>query len=244
LLGGPLGRPRDIDIVVGGPTVEELEAKFDAHVVRKTRFGGLHLRRSEWEFDIWPVQETYAFRTSKAQPADFSELPWTTFFNLEAVAVDVWAPPGVSRRIYTADDSFFTGLLRQQIEINNEANPFPELCVVRSLVLAASLKWKIGPRLLRYLAEIGTNLKAADLESIQYKHYGRVEVPSSDLIVALSSIRRAVLEQSNRPFSPFRQRQATLWPEEDSFLPRIRLRTLKMKRRHDACSQTKSSTSP
>src|SRR5690606_10964052 len=82
-------RPRDIDIVVGDISLLELEAEFGAFTVRKTRFGGLHLKRARWEFDIWPVHETHAFKQLAKSQAVFEQLLHTTFFNLEAIAADV-----------------------------------------------------------------------------------------------------------------------------------------------------------
>ncbi len=237
LLKGRIGRPRDIDIVVGGPSVGELEKQFESHVVRKTRFGGLHLRRAQWEFDIWPVSETYAFRNNHSEHAEFRELPFTTFFNLEAIAVDVWAAPGYHRNLYTANDSFFTGILRQEIEINKEDNPYPELCFIRSLVLAASLRWKIGPRLLQYLAKIGPQISKRDLESVQMKHYGRIELPSKILLGALSSIRQFTETDPFHAFRPFFSDQLTLWPEDASFIPRIRLRALSVDKKRCSITQ-------
>ena len=140
-------RPRDIDIVIGDITLSELEEEFGQFAVRKTRFGGLHLKRSKWEFDIWPVHETHAFKSVEKSQAVFEQLPRTTFFNLEAIAADVWAAPGTSRQLYSGDDAFFLGITRREIEVNNPDNPFPELCVVRTLVMAAALNWRIGSRL-------------------------------------------------------------------------------------------------
>src|SRR4051812_48642791 len=61
-------------------------------------------------------------------------LPETTFFNLEAIAVDVWPQIGKARSIYSGDDQFFEGIITRTLELNRPENPFPGLCIVRSLV--------------------------------------------------------------------------------------------------------------
>jgi hypothetical protein len=236
LTRGIPNRPRDIDIVVKGPSSEELERAFAADTTRKTRFGGLHLRRFEWEFDVWPLQETYAFRNCR-NAATFADLPQTTFFNLEAVAVDVWPFAGGGRNLYTADDSFFTAFLKQELEINNEENPFPELCVVRSLVLAASLHWQIGPRLSRYLAIVGEHLKEGDFVALQTKHYGRVELDPTICIASIFKIRRKLEEGIHRGLRLFEPAQMTLWGEPEGFSNRIRLKTLSELRKRVAKAQ-------
>jgi hypothetical protein len=166
------GRPRDLDIVVAGGNVDHLRDRLHAHLVRENRFGGLQLRREDWQFDVWPIEKTWAIARDHPLFSDFGSLPHTTFFNLEAVAVDLWARPGKGRTIYSGNDQFFEGLLDRTIEINRQENPFPALCIVRSLVLASSTNFHIGPRLALYLAERRNTVTASDLEAVQHQHYG------------------------------------------------------------------------
>ena len=67
-------------------------------------------------------------------------------------------------------------LLSGTLEINREENPFPALCVARSLVLASSLKFRIGPRLAHYLTVNGPNITDDELGDAQQKHYGHVRL--------------------------------------------------------------------
>jgi hypothetical protein len=181
LLQNKPGRPRDIDIVVAGATVNTLRDHFESIVARETRFGGLQLRRRDWHFDVWPLQATWAFINDSVEHPDFSALPSTTFFNLEAIAVEVWPQPGHARRIFSGDGQFFNGLIQQTLEINREENPFPGLCVVRALVMATSLDFKLGPRLIRYVADHGSRLRDDELEHIQRAHYGQVRICASTM---------------------------------------------------------------
>src|SRR5438128_121469 len=84
---GRFGRPRDLDIVVSGASLDELRERFQHSVRRETRFGGLQLECMNWQFDIWPLEHTWAFQTQPELIPQFAALPLTTFFNLEAVAV-------------------------------------------------------------------------------------------------------------------------------------------------------------
>ena len=105
---GKPGRPRDIDIVVAGTTMSQLEERFGDIVARRTRFGGLRLQRGIWQFDLWPVGETWAFKHGHVGgAADFAALPRTTTFNLEAVAVEAWPCAGRRRALFSGDDQFF-----------------------------------------------------------------------------------------------------------------------------------------
>src|SRR5205823_2395036 len=121
----------------------------------------------------WPLAQTWAFVQDAIAVPTFAALPSTTFFNLEAIAVEVWAPPGRARRLYSGNDQFFEGLLSRTLEINREENPFPDLCVVRGLIMSADLNFRIGPGLARYIALHGRHLTPRDLDDIQQRHYGR-----------------------------------------------------------------------
>ena len=156
---GKLGRPRDIDIVVSGATLSQLEERFGSILARRTRFGGLRLQRGAWQFDVWPVGETWAFkRDNKGGRADFAALPATTAFNLEAVAVEAWSFDGSPRALFSGNDQFFEGIITKTIELNRVDNPFPELTVVRAIVLASELQFMIGPQLASYIGQIGSSM--------------------------------------------------------------------------------------
>lgn len=220
---GRFGRPRDVDIVVSGITLEQLRQQFHGSIRRETRFGGLQLERMSWQFDVWPLEQTWAFRTSSDLEPHFSRLPFTTFFNLEAIAVDVWAPPGQPRAIYSGDDQFFDGILDQVLEINLEENPFPVLCVVRSLVFISMTGFSIGPRLAQYLVQHATGISDDELAEVQVKHYGRVRVDRELMRRWLDCVASGVAANPGQVVRLGRPAQLTLWPEEDATVIRLHL---------------------
>lgn len=223
LQSGRFGRPRDVDIVVSGTTLEQLRHQFHDSIRRETRFGGLQLERMSWQFDVWPLEQTWAFKTSGDLPPQFSRLPFTTFFNLEAIAVDVWAPPGQARAIYSGDDQFFDGILDQVLEINREENPFPVLCVVRALVFASMTGFAIGPRLARYLVQHATGVSDEELAEVQLKHYGRVRVDRERMRRWLDCVSSCVAASPGEVVRLGRPLQMTFWPEEDATMIRLHL---------------------
>jgi hypothetical protein len=193
------GRPRDVDIVIHGPPLDILRKLFDHFVSRETRFGGLQLRRADWVFDVWPLEQTWAIIEERIINPEFADLPRTTFLNLEAVAIEVWPRPGRDREIYSGNDQFFKGLIDRVVEVNRLENPFPDLCVVRSLVMTGELGFRVGERLARYIAHHGRRLGIPELERVQEHHYGQVRVAGETLrewirFVAESVDRSAVLD--------------------------------------------------
>lgn len=208
-----LGRPRDIDIVVKDADVSLIRSQFEQYLSRETHFGGLQLRRMNWQFDLWPLDRTWALVTDKVDQPVFDHLPQTTFFNVEAVAAEVWTNPGCTRIIYSGDDQFFDGILRRILEVNREDNPFPSLCVVRALLLASGLDFRLGPRLSRYIAEHGVGLSEGHLEELQAKHYGRVRQSGDTLRRWTRHVAKCSEKNPDQSVTLPIPRQAEFWPE-------------------------------
>jgi len=179
LLHGSAEQPRDVDVVVDVPSIDTLMEVFSASVKRRTRYGGLHLYVGAWPVDLWPLTSTWAFQDGRVRNLGFCSLPSTTFLNVEAVAVDLWPQPLHGRRIY--ERGFFDAVSNRTLDVNWADNPFPELCVVRSLVTAAKLDFSISPRLRQYIVDHGRRMSAHDLEVVQTKHYGKPRCPGVEV---------------------------------------------------------------
>ena len=208
------GRPRDVDIVMRDIGIETLRSRFHDIVARETRFGGLQLKRVHWQFDIWPLDRTWMFVNERKISPNFADLPSTTFLNLEAIAVEVWPRPGHSRRIYSGDDQFFRGILNSEVEVNREENPHPDLCVVRALILASSLGYRLGPRLSALISSWGARLPEGELERVQTTHYGAVRFSGRILREWIRFIGHSVAKDDAKPVYLPKSRQLPLFPTE------------------------------
>ena len=218
------GRPRDIDLVVKGCTTEQLSDSFEQIVTRETRFGGLQLQHQHWQFDVWPLEKTWAFVEDQKEAGGFDELPETTFLNLEAIAVEVWPRSGKGRVVFSGDDQFFEGIANRVVELNREANPFPSLCVVRSLVLAARLNFSIGPRLANYIVKYAKQYSAMDYETVQRKHYGCLRVRGDQIESWTRSVKESCESGVSQISLPV-LRQKEFWKKST---PRNRLNIISM----------------
>ena len=205
--------PRDVDIVVEGVSIRDLASAFDPFIARRTRFGGLHLRIDGWMFDIWPLDETWALRERLVPLQGRGTLPRTTFLNVEAAATEMRVSPGRARTFYT--HGFFEGILSRTVDINLETNPFPALCIVRSLITAARLGFAIGPRLAAYIEWHSRCVSLEELLVVQFGHYGRIRASREELDAWLKAVceqhRSAPTTAVELPLS--RPRQLALWSD-------------------------------
>ncbi len=170
LLKGPSTEPRDVDVVVDA-SLDDLTQLFKDILIRKTRFGGLHLNARGWKIDVWPLSQTWAFRELRVGSRDWESLTRTTFLNIEAVAVDISSRPG-GRRVRAL--GFFEGIKERTLDINLEENPFPELAAVRALITASTLNYGLSKRLARYVSYHLKMVPLEQLEKTQIAHYGWV----------------------------------------------------------------------
>ena len=168
MLRGPSTEPRDVDVVVD-TSVDELTRLFADILVRKTRFGGLHLNARGWMIDVWPLSETWAFRELNVGSGDFEALTRTTFLNVEAATVDLGRRPG-GRRVYAC--GFFEAVKTRTLDINLEENPFPQLAAIRALITASALNYGMSTRLAKYVAHYLRETPPEHFLQIQASHYG------------------------------------------------------------------------
>lgn len=210
MVGGPSVVPRDIDLVVQGISADTLSSVFGTRVRRRTRFGGLHLSVDGWLFDVWPLADTWAFREGLVRSEGFSALPLTTFLNVEAVAAELGAR-GRSRLIHSR--GFFEGIERRTLDINLEDNLFPALCVVRSLITAARLNFRLSPRLAGYISFHAKHQSTDALLAAQRSHYGAIKADGEELDQWIRNVDDQLRTSRRTPVTlPIRRgRQLELW---------------------------------
>jgi hypothetical protein len=195
VLYGPAKRPRDIDIVVDC-SLEDLSAALSSFPFQRTRFGGFRIAFRKWSFDIWPLRNTWAFAVGH-MTATFENLPKTTFFNIEAVAVQFNTKRRNKRPLYSF--GFAEAISTRVLDINFEPNPFPQLCIIRGLLTAARHGLLLSPRLARYMLEKGNRTEIAEIMQAQFGHYGVVRLRAQDIVSSLDHIEYCLRESSLSP---------------------------------------------
>jgi hypothetical protein len=194
---GPFALPRDIDLVVGDSTLEEIKLDFRNKVEGENRFGGLSMRFGDWSVDVWPISETWAFKEHWNGGIAPAELPKTTFLNVEAVAMGLSPIPGHGRPVY--ENGFFDALRERTLSVNFEKNPYPESCIARTFVTAASLRYKIGTDLCEYIYEKSKRIGVGRIIEYQNNHYGRVHLDSGRIEKWIEETNRYVESNKSTP---------------------------------------------
>jgi hypothetical protein len=212
MVHGPRTEPRDVDIVVDGASIQDLAKLFEDVVVRRTRFGGLHLNVKGWMVDVWPLSDTWALRELRIGSRDFQALTRTTFLNVEAVVIDLTNRRRNGRQIYSS--GFFEAIRTRILDINLEENPFPDLSAIRTLVTASTLRYGISKRLARYVVRRLSSTPLEYLVEVQLNHYGRARLDTDTIHAWLRVIRGQVNTQSviRLPLEP-EPTQLPLWKD-------------------------------
>jgi hypothetical protein len=187
-------QPRDIDIIVEGASREELQEVLSGTLVfeRFTRFAGLHLSRSlssrtRLQFDIWTLADTWGFQSQKIAPR-IEDFPKTTFLNIDSCAAELMPPAGRERKFF--ESGFFESIAKRVLDVNYAPNPYPYVCVVRSLVLAVQLDFSIARPLAKFILEHTAACGIGPLIEAQQSHYGMVRSDAEELESWLGEIGR------------------------------------------------------
>ena len=190
--------PRDFDVVVEGCSWEELRSVFTDIVSGHNRFGGLTLRHQmvasrkdkpaahEIDFDVWRLEDTWAVRHFEL-PHTIESFVRTPFLNIDSIAISIG--PG---KDYLAvfEHGFFDALKRRYVEVNQTDNPYPLLCAVRGLIMAATLNFVVGPKLAAFVYELAASVEPEEFVAAQIGHYGHIRSSRQQLTRWIGEVRR------------------------------------------------------
>jgi hypothetical protein len=185
--------PRDIDLVVSGPSYQQLLKTFQGKLVleRRTRFGGLHLIKKlpvgqSIVFDVWALADTWGFGSRKILPR-IQDFPGTTFMNIDSCAIELCTVPGRKRALFS--DGFFEGIASKVLDVNYAPNPYPYVCVARAMILAARLRFAMTRSLVEFILKHTSAGGIQALIEAQESHYGMVRCDAKELEAWIQNIR-------------------------------------------------------
>ena len=206
--------PRDLDIVFRYVSLEDICSVFHDYLDKMTRFGGLSLKAKDWTIHMWPLSETWAFKQKHIEGKGLSDFVKTTFLDIEAIAVQLFSRKKQKREIYSK--GFFEAIIKKTIEINLEDNPYPAVCIVRSLAVANRFKFAIGPRLAKYIVHYSSQTEPEELVKIYRDRYQIGWISPEELDSYIRIIREQLRVSDKQPVSLFG------WETESCVLTRPR----------------------
>ena len=174
--------PRDIDLIID--TGVDLEIIFSEYNnCLKNRFGGYKLKIDNIEFDIWSIDNHWAFK-EKILRKNISNLKYSTFLNFDALFYNL-------SKQQIDSDIFNQCILNNMLEITlNEEfidlNPSKEINILRMIIIRDEWELILSNKCTNYIAKwIDTSKDYIyDLYEAQLKHY-KYEKLSKDKIETL-----------------------------------------------------------
>jgi hypothetical protein len=185
---GPSVVPRDIDLVFASEHFESFKENYNGFVRSVNRFGGLRMRIGHVDLDVWPIERTWAFSIDRNLIPSFSNLPKTTFLNIDALAIELFPRPGRPRQIY--DGGCFEAHRSRVLDINFVPTLLPDLCVVRVLRSAYRFGFGISTILRSFLVSQMNALGLETLVLAQERHYGQVWFDKAALLRIVAALER------------------------------------------------------
>lgn len=155
----------DVDIVVDTQSQEDIERRLCKWQPARNKFGGYRFLVGEQPFDVWLLDNTWAFQQGYVEGADFRNLPLTTFFNWDAVAYHV------EEGSIICADNYFEEISERVVDINLQENPNPIGAVVRTLRMAVLHRPLFSPRLIHHLRAMFETINPLDIVDAERKAY-------------------------------------------------------------------------
>ena len=194
-------QPRDLDLVFDDEHYSSFESAFEHHIVKRNNYGGLKLEVKGFRIDAWPLNSTWAFRNGILSDPSFEKLPLTTFLNIDAIVVEAAPPKFRKRRIF--DAGFFAAWRDRILDINLKDNPYPAICVARSLYLSKYFGFRLSHNLAAYIHEKLTETPIIELLDAQVSHYGFIKFDAGQLLKIYQELEQQLKKAHPNPIILF-----------------------------------------
>lgn len=134
----------DMDLVSAVSRAEIYAAIKDFSPIMN-KFDGFRFVVGKRRFDIWALEDTWAFREGLVSGRNFSDLFKTTFFNVDEAVFHLR-----DERVDCSSE-YLNAIGSKTLEINLEPNPSPRGMSRRAINLAIENDLGIGPKLARFI---------------------------------------------------------------------------------------------
>ncbi|MCM2534321.1 hypothetical protein NDK43_20645 [Neobacillus pocheonensis] len=176
--------PRDFDIAVKlNFRNEELFENFvEKHTYRRNRFGGYKVKIENIEFDLWNLENTWAFKENKLSAAE-ENLAKSVFLSVDGIVYNF-------NQDTLYDDALKWSLENKQIKVVLKDNPQKELNLLRALVFKKKYNFELSSELKEEYRRSIDMYKDfyKKLHKLQFSHYKSEFLTRIDVREELESI--------------------------------------------------------
>ncbi|EHK2280454.1 hypothetical protein DDA98_10780 [Clostridium perfringens] len=179
--------PRDFDIVIDKKdknlNLDDILKKFS---YKKNRFNGYKLKIDSLEFDIWELENTWAFKENKVKclQGEYSKkLQETVFLNIDSLVYNL-----NTQELY--DDKYMDAMKKKELDVVLEENPFKELNLIRALIFKRKYNMALSKQLKSIFKDYvrSNDNYINSLYEIQFKHYNEYKIDKNTIEKEINSI--------------------------------------------------------
>ncbi|MEC3334970.1 hypothetical protein ABH963_003772 [Bacillus sp. RC55] len=168
--------PRDFDIAINFRNKKVLENLKEKYPYKINRFGGYKFYTSVVEFDIWDLNNTWAFKNTNLKASE-ENLARSVYLNIDGIVFNY-------NKECLYDEIFKETIQNSLLDITLEKNPQIELNLLRALVFKSKYNLVFSNRLKEVFREFKSNdeKKIIDnLYKIQLSHYRTLKFSKEEI---------------------------------------------------------------
>ncbi|MGE7913256.1 hypothetical protein [Lysinibacillus xylanilyticus] len=158
--------PRDFDIAIKFKQKDRFNSLTERYSYKQNRFGGYKFIVSNVEFDIWDLENTWAFKHTNLTPSE-ANLAKSVYLNIDGIVYNF-------NKAILYDDVFKSSIEDNKLDITLEENPQIELNLLRALVFKDKYKLRFSNRLKDVFKDFhykNSNQLIENLYELQFSHY-------------------------------------------------------------------------
>ncbi|WP_051673221.1 hypothetical protein [Bacillus subtilis] len=138
--------PRDFDIAINFKNEEKFSALIGNYNYKKNRFGGYKFSISNIDFDVWDLNNTWAFKNKHLKPSK-ENLAKSVYLNIDGIVYNF-------NEGLLYDDVFRSSIQNSKLDITLEENPEIELNLLRAIIFKYKYNLNFSEKLHKCLKDI------------------------------------------------------------------------------------------